>query len=452
MARRSANPGTPIFGRSFEDVGERPSDLHFLYRPDKAIPMGERNAIWSVSKGGPPRDAEHTAERRTRKEEMRDYLRGRRGGDPFYDLRIGLKVAHGISLEDFERMLDSQDGVCAICGRPEHRRSTTAGRAYRLAVDHERGTATIRGLLCSMCNHAIGYLDDSPELLERAIAYLRDPPAAKLGIAHNGKHKTRRIERQPSPHLERHVKPQIAREEVKPIIFPLSTAAGEHKAAQDRGLAESFRQTREACPPSDPRPKGGSWGISLLWNAGGERVLGEAGCKWRLVPPVGRGGVPVGDGDRGACCGRSGAPEDQVRRKDRNLPCVRSGRIAVLHSASSEARPGDGPLASRRWAALTRPGSLWGRVRRWLHARQVRARPNTRWRRCTCIITIIITTMDTLAARRRLPHTTARRTTAAASGLLRAPDRGAGRWQSGQPAEGCRSLPSTTPMSAARPS
>ena len=283
--------GTPLceswhtdFWSFVRDVGERPSDLHFLYRPDKAIPMGERNAIWSVSKGGPPRDAEHTAERRTRKEEMRDYLRGRRGGDPFYDLRIGLKVAHGISLEDFERMLDSQDGVCAICGRPEHRRSTTAGRAYRLAVDHERGTATIRGLLCSMCNHAIGYLDDSPELLERAIAYLRDPPAAKLGIAHNGKHKTRRIERQPSPHLERHVKPQIAREEVKPIIFPLSTAAGEHKAAQDRGLAESFRQTREACPPSDPRPKGGSWGISLLWNAGGEKYWArqDANGAWSL--------------------------------------------------------------------------------------------------------------------------------------------------------------------------
>ena len=75
----------------------------------------------------------------------------------------------------------------------------------RLAVDHEHSTAEIRGLLCSMCNHAIGYLDDSPELLRRAIDYLRDPPARKLGIKHNGKHKTRRVERPASPHV-----PQIA--------------------------------------------------------------------------------------------------------------------------------------------------------------------------------------------------------------------------------------------------
>jgi hypothetical protein len=52
-----------------------------------------------------------------------------------------------------------------------------------------------------MCNHAIGYLDDSPELLRRAIAYLLDPPAVKLGIRHNGKYKTRRVERLPSPYV-----------------------------------------------------------------------------------------------------------------------------------------------------------------------------------------------------------------------------------------------------------
>jgi len=116
-------------------------------------------------------------------------------------MRGGLLTAHGITLEDYERMMDDQGGVCAICGRHEHRLSTAGGRAYRLAVDHDHSTAKIRGLLCSMCNHAIGYLDDSPALLARAVAYLADPPAVKLEIKHNGKHKTRRVGRVASPYV-----------------------------------------------------------------------------------------------------------------------------------------------------------------------------------------------------------------------------------------------------------
>lgn len=180
-------------------VGGRPSAGHALYRPEKTEPLGPENAIWSDGKAGPSRDQKHLDHRVSQKEIMRDYMRKRRASDPFYEFRNGLKNAHGITLEEYESMLEAQGHVCAICGRAEHRLSTAGQRAYRLAVDHEHKTAAIRGLLCSMCNHAIGYLDDSPNLLKRAIAYLQDPPAAKLGIAHNGKHKVRRIERQPSP-------------------------------------------------------------------------------------------------------------------------------------------------------------------------------------------------------------------------------------------------------------
>jgi len=185
-----------------KDVGDRPSAAHTLHRPDKSAPMGAGNAGWAESKGGEPRDKDHDERRRRGREWQAEYQRRRRAGDPFHSLREGLKKSHGISLEDFERLMDSQGGVCAICGRPEHRRSTNAARAFRLAVDHDHAAAEIRGLLCSMCNHAIGYLDDSPELLARAINYLLDPPAVKLGIRHNGKHKKRRIQRPPSPYVK----------------------------------------------------------------------------------------------------------------------------------------------------------------------------------------------------------------------------------------------------------
>ncbi len=180
-------------------VGERPSAAHTIYRPDQNAPVGPGNAAWATSKAGPARDVAHLGKRVNKTAYMRQYMADRRAADPLHDLRLGLLKAHGISLDDYERLLAAQGGVCAICGREEPRHSTSGARRYRLAVDHRHGTTEVRGLLCSMCNHAIGYLDDSPELLRRAIAYLADPPAVGLGLEHSGKSKTRRREREASP-------------------------------------------------------------------------------------------------------------------------------------------------------------------------------------------------------------------------------------------------------------
>jgi len=75
----------------------------------------------------------------------------------------------GITGEDYKRLLAKQGGGCAICG------STDAkdGRGSRLFVDQDHETRTVRGLLCSKCNFAIGQLDDDTERLRRAILYLR---------------------------------------------------------------------------------------------------------------------------------------------------------------------------------------------------------------------------------------------------------------------------------------
>jgi hypothetical protein len=66
----------------------------------------------------------------------------------------------------YEDMLVAQGGVCAICGQKcaSHR---------RLSVDHDHFTAQIRGLLCAACNRGIGLLKDSPEVVGRALEYLR---------------------------------------------------------------------------------------------------------------------------------------------------------------------------------------------------------------------------------------------------------------------------------------
>lgn len=74
---------------------------------------------------------------------------------------------YGITTIEYELMLERQKGVCKICGEPP------SGYKKRLGVDHCHKTHKIRGLLCHDCNLGLGYFKDNPELLERAIKYLR---------------------------------------------------------------------------------------------------------------------------------------------------------------------------------------------------------------------------------------------------------------------------------------
>jgi hypothetical protein len=73
-------------------------------------------------------------------------------------------------------MLAAQDGVCAICHKPET--MVRLGKVIRLAVDHDHGTGEVRGLLCYRCNRLLGNLERLPDWLESASAYLK-PRAVK---------------------------------------------------------------------------------------------------------------------------------------------------------------------------------------------------------------------------------------------------------------------------------
>ncbi len=79
-----------------------------------------------------------------------------------------LRKKYGISPEDFDRMLDVQRGVCALCGE-----GASDSRGFRPHVDHCHETGKVRGILCGPCNRGIGQFKDSIELLQKAIRYLR---------------------------------------------------------------------------------------------------------------------------------------------------------------------------------------------------------------------------------------------------------------------------------------
>jgi len=77
-----------------------------------------------------------------------------------------LKRKFGLSLDEYQKMLEEQKGVCKICGQVENNK--------QLAVDHCHTTGQIRGLLCGSCNRGIGYFRDSQDLLLKAVQYLNE--------------------------------------------------------------------------------------------------------------------------------------------------------------------------------------------------------------------------------------------------------------------------------------
>ncbi len=73
-----------------------------------------------------------------------------------------LRYHYGISILEFDAMLEAQHGLCAICDK----------------------SGLVRGLLCSPCNKGLGHFKDDSIVMRRALAYLtklRVAPAKKEG-------------------------------------------------------------------------------------------------------------------------------------------------------------------------------------------------------------------------------------------------------------------------------
>lgn len=80
---------------------------------------------------------------------------------------------YGISADEYDSMLDAQDGLCYICRQPEKRKNRS-GKVSMLSIDHNHSTGEIRALLCDDCNNGIARFHESPELLASAIEYLEE--------------------------------------------------------------------------------------------------------------------------------------------------------------------------------------------------------------------------------------------------------------------------------------
>jgi hypothetical protein len=87
-----------------------------------------------------------------------------------------LKRKYGITLEDYNNMLKSQNNVCKTCGTS----NPGANSDKYFNVDHCHKTGKIRGLLCGQCNIALGLVKDNISVLENLIKYLKDSDITSL--------------------------------------------------------------------------------------------------------------------------------------------------------------------------------------------------------------------------------------------------------------------------------
>lgn len=75
-----------------------------------------------------------------------------------------LKVTFGITLVEYDRLLETQGYACALC---------QAKPIKNLCIDHSHSTGKIRGLLCGPCNRILGIIEKHQRsYLQRVELYL----------------------------------------------------------------------------------------------------------------------------------------------------------------------------------------------------------------------------------------------------------------------------------------
>lgn len=77
-----------------------------------------------------------------------------------------IRSRYGLTLAEYDELIKNAGEICPVC-------RCKYDKKRRKVIDHCHKTCKIRGVLCGICNSAIGLLNDDQKLLERAVKWLR---------------------------------------------------------------------------------------------------------------------------------------------------------------------------------------------------------------------------------------------------------------------------------------
>ena len=130
-------------------VGDK-KENYSLRRRDKTKILSPENFYWKETISCPDHN-----------KRMRDWNKA----NPEKVRNSYYKKSFGITLDQYNEILEKQGGVCAICNEKD-------SNFVNLAVDHDHNTNKVRGLLCHLCNRALGMFKDDIIRIKNAIMYL----------------------------------------------------------------------------------------------------------------------------------------------------------------------------------------------------------------------------------------------------------------------------------------
>ena len=87
---------------------------------------------------------------------------------PTYRRNYLLKKTYNLTPDEYDDMVSSQGGRCAICRTDDPQ----SARTKPWNVDHDHDTDKVRGLLCGPCNFGLGAFKDNVDVMAEAIRYV----------------------------------------------------------------------------------------------------------------------------------------------------------------------------------------------------------------------------------------------------------------------------------------
>ena len=154
------------FWTFIDAIGERPSKKHILFRKDLDDKFSPTNFYWREN-------LIFRLPGESKKEHHARKWAHRMKANPGWDSERTMKRRYGIDNEKYREICDSQNNLCAICKKEETAVQGNTQVVRRLAIDHCHGSGKIRELLCWRCNGTLGKVEDSIELLQSMIEYLK---------------------------------------------------------------------------------------------------------------------------------------------------------------------------------------------------------------------------------------------------------------------------------------